>query len=152
MSLDTVLVAVGPGEPERTVQLIETLTDVAGPSGATVVLAHAFTRSEYREACDRLRVERGTDPTVVAGRLRRVTELAEPLERAGVDTEVAAGVGEHAPTIVRLAREHDADLAFVGGERRSPAGKVVFGSTAQYVLLNAPCPVTLVRDDQAWDG
>lgn len=49
---------------------------------------------------------------------------------------------------VALAEEIDADLVVIGGRRRSPTGKAVFGSIAQEVLLNAPCPVTFVRGDQ----
>jgi len=44
-----------------------------------------------------------------------------------------------------LAAEVDADLVVVSGRKRTPTGKAVFGSTAQTVLLDAPCPVTFVR-------
>jgi nucleotide-binding universal stress UspA family protein len=47
--------------------------------------------------------------------------------------------------VVALAEELDADLVIVGGRTRSPAGKAVFGSTAQEILLESPCPVTFVR-------
>ncbi|PSP66736.1 universal stress protein, partial [Halobacteriales archaeon QH_6_68_27] len=48
---------------------------------------------------------------------------------------------------VGLAAETDADLVVVGGRKRSPAGKAVFGSTAQEVMLESPCPVTFVRNE-----
>lgn len=46
--------------------------------------------------------------------------------------------------LVQLAREKEADLMVVGVRRRSKVGKLLFGSTAQFVILNAPCPVLTV--------
>ena len=47
--------------------------------------------------------------------------------------------------IVQFAEENLADLIIVGVRRRSKVGKLIFGSTAQFVILNAPCPVMTVR-------
>ena len=47
--------------------------------------------------------------------------------------------------LVQLAGEHRADKVIVGVRRRSKVGKIIFGSTAQYVVLNAPCPVVTVK-------
>lgn len=47
--------------------------------------------------------------------------------------------------LVQYAVEHQIDLLVIGVYRRSAVGKLVFGSTAQYVVLNAPCPVLSVR-------
>jgi len=47
--------------------------------------------------------------------------------------------------LVRLAKEQKVDEIIVGVRRRSKVGKLVFGSTAQYVILNAPCPVVTVK-------
>ena len=47
--------------------------------------------------------------------------------------------------LVRLAEEQKVDEIIVGVKRRSKVGKLVFGSTAQYVILNAPCPVATVK-------
>ena len=43
--------------------------------------------------------------------------------------------------LVRLATEQAVDLIIVGVEKRSRAQKLLLGSTAQYVILKAPCPV-----------
>jgi nucleotide-binding universal stress UspA family protein len=47
--------------------------------------------------------------------------------------------------IVQFAKDNDADLIIVGVRRRSKVGKLMFGSTAQYVILEAPCPVLTVK-------
>lgn len=47
--------------------------------------------------------------------------------------------------IVQFAQEKDIDLIFVGIKKRSRAQKLILGSTAQYIILNAPCPVTTVK-------
>lgn len=38
-----------------------------------------------------------------------------------------------------------ADLIIIGLRRRSPLGKVLLGSNAQDILLDAPCPVLAVK-------
>jgi nucleotide-binding universal stress UspA family protein len=47
--------------------------------------------------------------------------------------------------LVQLAEEYQADEIIIGVRRRSKVGKLLFGSTAQYVILNAPCPVVSVK-------
>ncbi len=47
--------------------------------------------------------------------------------------------------LVQFARENEIDLIVIGVRRRSKVGKIVFGSTAQYVVLKAHCPVLSVK-------
>jgi nucleotide-binding universal stress UspA family protein len=47
--------------------------------------------------------------------------------------------------LVRFAEQNKIDEIVIGVRRRSKAGKLVFGSTAQYVILNAPCPVISIK-------
>ncbi len=47
--------------------------------------------------------------------------------------------------LVRLAREEEIDEIYIGVKKRSKVGKFIFGSTAQYVILEAPCPVVTVK-------
>lgn len=149
MALETILLAVGPGDADRTERLADAVVEVAAPTGATVVLAHVFTDEEYDEVLDHLDSDPmgETTPDEVAGRHATIRELARAFDEAGVDYAVRGRVGPHGESIVDLAEEVDADRVVVGGRKRSPTGKAVFGSTAQTVMLNAPCPVTFVRSD-----
>ncbi|PSP74894.1 universal stress protein [Halobacteriales archaeon QS_1_68_20] len=146
--IETVLVAIGTGEGDRTDALADAVTDVAVPTGAGVVLLHVFTDEEYDDVREQLRLnpEAEHDPDDVAVRRSTVRDLRESFEAEGLDVTVRGAVGSPAERIVESANALDADRVFVGGRRRRPTGKAVFGSTAQSVLLNAPAPVTFVRD------
>ena len=47
--------------------------------------------------------------------------------------------------LVQMAAEKKVDEIIIGVRRRSKVGKLIFGSTAQYVILNAPSPVVAVK-------
>lgn len=152
MSLDTVLLAVGSGETPSIDQLAATAIDIAGPAGATVALAHVFSNDGYEDARDRLQFDPDSEvtPDVVAERNVRIRDLADRLDDASVDHTVharLAGDGDAGDRIAEIADGIDAGLVIVGGRGRTPAGKAVFGSTAQTVMLNAPCPVTYIRGE-----
>ena len=52
-----------------------------------------------------------------------------------------------AEDIVDAATAHDGQLIVIGLRRRSPLGKLLLGSNAQRILLDAPCPVLAVKPD-----
>lgn len=70
-------------------------------------------------------------------------ELAE----VGIDHEVLQPTDgkSAAESILGIALAKSADLIVIGMRRRSPVGKLITGSTAQHVLLDAPCPVLTVK-------
>lgn len=43
--------------------------------------------------------------------------------------------------LIKFAEDNQIDEIIVGVRRRSKVSKLLMGSTAQYVILNAPCPV-----------
>ena len=47
--------------------------------------------------------------------------------------------------LVKFAEDMKIDLIFLGIVKKSKVGKLLFGSTAQYVILHAPCPVVTVK-------
>ena len=146
--LNNVLVALGAEDAERIDRLAEEAIDIAGPAGATVVIAHVFGRDEFDERVEALDFDRetvGVDD--VAVRYSPVRELAARLEDAGVDYEIRGAIGDYGEKVVTVAEETESDMVLVGGRKRSPTGKAVFGSVAQEVMLAAPCPVTFVRAD-----
>lgn len=149
MAIETIVLAVGPMDAVRAEELANVVLEVASPLGAAVVVAHAFTPEEYEAVRETLgfddRLE-NVDPDEVAARRTPVPDLTERFAAEGVDFEVRGVVGEHGRAVVDLAAAVDADRVVVGGRRRTPAGKAVFGSTSQEIMQSAPCPVTAVRE------
>lgn len=70
--------------------------------------------------------------------------VEEHLEAAGVSVSKRREHGEPAESILEVAAELDVDNITMSGRRRSPTGKMLFGSTTQSVLLSADCPVTVI--------
>ena len=61
------------------------------------------------------------------------------------ETFVAVSYLSAGEDLIQFAKENNIDEIFIGVSKRSKVGKFVFGSTAQYVILNAPCPVVVVK-------
>ncbi|WP_340100073.1 universal stress protein [Salinibaculum salinum] len=79
-----------------------------------------------------------------------VKRAEELLEDAGVPVELREGSGDPAESIIESAESLDADAICIAGRKRSPAGKMLFGSVSQSVILNTQRPVLLCSpSDQA---
>ncbi len=75
-----------------------------------------------------------------------VRELQTKLESAGVRVQVRRDVvPDIADAVLDVAGEVDATLVVVGIRPRSPVGKMLLGSVAQRVILDAHCPVLAVK-------
>ena len=76
-----------------------------------------------------------------------VTEMSSRAAAAGVGLEVrqAAHSGEVADEVLRVAQETDASVIVIGLRKRSPVGKLLMGSSAQRILLDADRPVLAVK-------
>ncbi len=66
---------------------------------------------------------------------------------AGVTVEVRQLVRgkEPAEDLIEVAESSGAELIVIGLRRRTPVGKLILGSNAQRILLDATCPVLAVK-------
>lgn len=104
------------------------------PDSIEVIVTHALTPDE---------IDAPEDATDV-DRVETVGLVRDILADRGYSVALAEGRVPPADGILGLAAEYDADQIVMGSRKRSPTGKVIFGSVAQQVLLESPVPVTVV--------
>jgi nucleotide-binding universal stress UspA family protein len=82
-----------------------------------------------------------------------LNEVREQLDSTDVPYEVRQLVRglEPAEDLVAVAEQVHAEIIVIGLRRRSPVGKLILGSNAQRVLLDAPCPVLAVKAEEGED-
>jgi len=102
---------------------------------ARLVVVHSRKTGEDREVAEIV---------MYTGRLE---EIGNRLEAEGVSHAIRDFIQgrEPAEDIIDTAVEEGAELIVIGVRSRSKTGKFLFGSTAQDVILDAPCPVLSVR-------
>ena len=47
--------------------------------------------------------------------------------------------------LIEFAQDEKVEQIYIGIKKKSKVDKLFFGSTAQYVILHAPCPVVTVK-------
>jgi nucleotide-binding universal stress UspA family protein len=77
----------------------------------------------------------------------QLQEVRDQLEESGVEHEIRQLVRgmDPAEDLITVAEEVGSDFIVIGLRRRTPVGKLILGSNAQRVLLEAPCPVMAVK-------
>lgn len=109
------------------------------PPGHAAVTAAVAESAREQEVVVLVPAVRGEVPPQVADLERRWPEAAGRIEVARGD------LGDPSDAVVQVAQRRDARLVVLGLRARTPVGKLVFGSTAQRILLDATCPVLAVK-------
>lgn len=90
--------------------------------------------------------DKTTDEDVERGEsiLEKASKMAK---EAGVEYEKHLLIRGKDPgdDIVEFAKEVDASMIIIGVRKRSPVGKLLFGSVAQHVILHAEMPVICIK-------
>lgn len=125
---------------------------VATPEGAAALESAVAEASRRGVRLVVVLSERGHRFGSDAGHLAdHADEVRRVLEPSGVPFEVRQTTRgrDAADDIIGAAETEDAELIIIGLRRRSPVGKLLLGSNAQRILLDAPCPVLAVKPPRA---
>lgn len=129
---------------ERSEVVIEEAVALADAFEESLHVVHVMSRSEFvkRETTSVEREGETIDLDEIRAGAASVAEDAGP---HGVAFEAVGMVGKPSDELIRYASEHNGSHIVLNPGRRSPAGKVLFGSVAQSVILHAECPVVAAR-------
>ena len=124
-----------------------------GAGGPRIVVGYS-SRPEGRAALRRALAEatlRDAELVVLHGPEDDLDELRADLAAADVRHRLRAmqDANDAGEDLVELAEETGAAFIVIGLRRRSPVGKLLLGSNAQRVLLDASCPVLAVKAEQS---
>jgi nucleotide-binding universal stress UspA family protein len=129
---------------DRAPKVAREAQEIANAFDESLHVLHVLSQSTFVEL-ERTSVHKtGTavDPERIRDHARTIaTEATADLEGT---IEHVGLVGSAADEVVRYADEHDARFVVLGPRKRSPAGKALFGSVAQSVMLEADCSVVAV--------
>ena len=133
MSLTLATIVVGYLPTAEGTAAFDYAKDLAAATSARLVVVNTGRNGDY------------SDPGFATA--QDLDAIEAELTTAGVEHEVLQPTDGKtaAETILGVAVEKSADLIVIGMRRRSPVGKLITGSTAQHILLDAPCPVLSVK-------
>ncbi|WP_137286582.1 universal stress protein [Halorussus salinisoli] len=124
-----ILAAIGTDE-DRALEQAEAIADLPRNGDVPVTLFHDFDDSNPEGAS--------------VHQIAAVRRAAELLEDEGIEVEYAESSGAAARTILDAADRMDADLLCLAPRGRTPAGKALFGSVTQQVILEGSRPTLVV--------
>jgi nucleotide-binding universal stress UspA family protein len=122
----------------------------ARSAGSIIVVGYSSKpegRAALRRSIDEAKL-RGSKLIVVhTSSEAEVAELNTELASSGLAYEVAVPTDDLDPAeeLIAAADRTGAEFIVIGLRRRSPVGKLLLGSNAQRVLLDAGCPVLAVK-------
>ena len=116
-----------------------------GEAALEAAIAESRRRGEPLHVVNSARGDVLSDPRYASERV--LDRVRARLDAAGVEHRIEQEVGaqEASSEVIDAADRVGASLIVIGMRRRSPTGKLLTGSQAQRILLDARCPVLAVK-------
>jgi nucleotide-binding universal stress UspA family protein len=126
----------------------------ASAAGSTIVVGYSSKpegRAALRRAISEAELRSSALIVVHTSADDEVAALESELKSSGLAYEVrqAPDALDPAEELINTADVSSAEFIVIGLRRRSPVGKLLLGSNAQRVLLDASCPVLAVKAEPA---
>ncbi len=120
-----------------------------GGAALRTAVAEATLRGADLVVVNSMRGGHDFDADASAQAEEEMAQVRSTLESSGVTFEIRQLVRgfEPAEDLLSIAEASQAELIVIGLRRRSPVGKLILGSNAQRILLDAHCPVLAVKAD-----
>lgn len=149
----TILAAID--DTDQAMQIIDVAYDLAQAYQDELIVLHVIPEADYKSHREKLEEIPGFDEFSFGHELDNAAEIAQWFvaqsvagEQDSVEVSTIGRVGDVADEIVREAGRTEARFLVIGGTRRSPVGKAVFGDTSQQIILRSDCPVVSNLQDQ----
>jgi len=128
-------IVVAIDESERTERIIKFAVEEAKLRKEKLLFIHSLFGGDRTSEED---VQKGED---------LLARAADGAEKEGVEYETHLLVRGKEPgdDIIEFAEEVGASMIIIGVRKRRPAGKLLFGSVAQHVILHAERPVVCIK-------
>ena len=127
-------------------KLIEERRSLAAAFDAEPPVVHRLDESELRSP-ERTSYERTGESVGVAGLEGAATEIAGEATGDDAGGRAVGLVGIPTQRILAYSREKDARHLVLGGRKRSPVGRAIFGGVTQSVLPSADRPGVTVMEE-----
>jgi len=147
----TVLVAIG--KQGRPGQVVETAHDLAAAHDERLDALHVVPSEDFEEHREAVADLPGAGDYSFTHEEDSAASFAEGFvsDTVGDPRVEVAGIGRVGDPVeqtLAVVEETDPRYLVIGGRRRSPTGKAVFGDRTQSVLLGSPVPVLTVMHDE----
>lgn len=148
--MDHALVVVDASDGAK--RLVREAGELADGVGAELTLLYVTREEEYADKASAMasipdaNVSYTQDRAEEGGR-QFVRDVArEALEGIDVEYDAVGEVGDRVDKTLSVAESRGCDHVFVAGQKRSPAGKALFGDVAQSVILEFDGAVTIITE------
>jgi nucleotide-binding universal stress UspA family protein len=145
-----ILTAIKGGDSPENV--LRTGADLAEAYDDTLFVVNVLPEEEYRKRRRDMADESSSASYTVEQAQSSVRQEAQSLVAESDiefdDIEYRSRVGKVDTEILAIADAIDARYIVLGGRKRTPTGKALFGSVTQRVLLNAETPVVTVMQEE----
>lgn len=148
--MDHAMVVVDASDGAK--RLVREAGELAAGVDAELTLLHVTEEEEYADKASAMasipdaNVSYTLDRAEEGGRQFARDVAREALEGVEVEYEAVGEVGNRVDTVLSVAETRGCDHVFVAGQKRSPAGKALFGDVAQSVILEFEGAVTIIAE------